>query len=117
MREILFRGKQKENDEWAYGFLVSHKHIGDWVTAYPVDPSTVGQFTGLTDKSGKKLFEGDIIRAFGEIYACRWDDGNVEFGLSNKHESFGIAYVAGYDMEVIGNIHDNQELLEVSDGK
>ena len=120
MREILFRGKRFCNNKWMFGslfrwndgdcFIVvgDHRH-----SHYKVDPETVGQFTGLTDKNGKKIFEGDIIRAFGEIYACRWDDGNVEFGLSNKHESFGIAYVAGYDMEVIGNIHDNPELLEV----
>lgn len=111
MREILFRGKRKEDDEWVYGFLVSQKHIGDWVTAYPVVPNTVGQFTGRIDKNGKKIFEGDIIRAFGETYACRWDGGNCEFGLSNKHESFGIAYVAPFDMEIVGNIHDNPELL------
>ena len=126
MREILFRGKSKNSNKWVYGWYcgktLNHdmsdteesSQIIDFKTLYwhTCRPETVGQYTWLTDKNGKKIFEGDIIRAFGEIYACRWDDGNVEFGLSNKHESFGIAYVAGYDMEVIGNIHDNLELLE-----
>ena len=78
-----------------------------------VDPETVGQFTGLKDENGKWIFEGDIVKTGGIAYGCRWDDGNFEFGLYNKKESFGIAY-ADLPISVIGNIHDNPELLEVN---
>ena len=125
MREILFRGKCKESGKWITGFLVSHKHIGDWVTAYPVDPKTVGQFTGLTDKNGKKIFEGDRCRvsrpcvlAYGKITfqnGCFWfvDDGPG--GMLRLCD----VKTNGFEIEVIGNIHDNPKLLEegAEDGK
>lgn len=79
---------------------------------YKIDPETIGQFTGLTDKNGKRIFEGDILDVNGYAYACRWDEGNVEFGLYNKYESIGIAYIGAFNSEVIGNIHDNPELLD-----
>ena len=130
MLEILFRGKRIDNGEFVYGYVGVFKgttqiyvpfteeeekenegHIfsaigGLW---YTVNPATVGQFTGLTDKNGKKIFEGDIVDVDGDVYACRWDEGNFEFGLVSKDVSFGIAY-ATID-QVIGNIHDNPDLL------
>jgi uncharacterized phage protein (TIGR01671 family) len=134
MREILFRGKRCDNGEWAQGYYIRaehhwHKHgiHKDWITLgayanggwfalhnkYAVKAETVGQFTGLTDKNGKKIFEGDILDVMHQgVFECRWDEGNFEFGLSNRKESFGIAYVSPNDIFVIGNIHDNPELLE-----
>ena len=128
MREILFKGKTIANEsKWVEGFY-NHIPCGRFLCdehciqtiaedgrigqLYDVYESTVGQFTGLTDKNGKKIFEGDIIRVGGDTYACYWDNGNVEFIVSNPRESFGLAYAAYPCMEVIGNIHDNPKLLE-----
>jgi uncharacterized phage protein (TIGR01671 family) len=119
MREILFRGKRCDNGEWVDGNLFvdekkeKHEILVGYVNyriSWEIDPTTIGQFIGLLDRNGKKIFEGDILNADGEIYACRWDDGNFEVGLVNNKESFGIAY-ATLNMKVIGNIHDNPELL------
>lgn len=135
MREILFRGKSKGDGEWINGFLVSPGHIGDWVTAHPIDPTTVGQFTGLTDKNGKKIFEGDMLNGFQyPFYRSEsdehnyfaeviWFPGNCSFGLyTHKHPTAKVRgiiagnadYIEDFnsdDWEVIGNIHDNPELL------
>lgn len=122
MREILFRGKRLDNCAWETGSLVivrmdchdAQYYIADKMTGYhtPVDPATVGQYTGLKDKNGKRIFEGDILCFDETVFVCYWDGGNIEFGLRNNEESIGMAYVAVYDAEIIGNIHDNPELLE-----
>lgn len=116
MREILFRGKGMKDGEWHYGSLQVFKgySIFDnvWNNFIPVWSKTVGQFTGLRDKNCVRIFEGDIVTVDGIIYACRWDEGNFEFGLWNNRESFGIAY-ASHEAEVVGNIHDNPELVQL----
>lgn len=128
MREILFRGKQRTMLDWVEGTGVFNDGTNTWLSANEpnkpiacglnhkiVLPETVGQFTGLTDKNGKKIFEGDIVEVIHVgVYLCRWDEGNCEFGLINENESLGIAYVSPYDIVVIGNIHDDPELLEVT---
>lgn len=125
MREILFRGKRLGDGEWVDGSLFidekkdKHEILVGYVNyrvCWEVDPESVGQFTGLTDMNGQKIFEGDIISGYDNNYVCEWDEGNVEFTVFDGKESFGIAYADYMHMEVIGNIHDNPELLEVSDG-
>ncbi len=150
MREIIFRGKRMDNGEWVYGWPFadtadcSLKKVGkcvcphdgseyfivEWVDDFheyeerEVIPDTVGQYTGLTDKNGKRIFEGDIVKT---------SDITHEGVIQIPGESFEIAMrkgcwamVAGEDwdfletnhecIQVIGNIHDNPELLKGGEG-
>ena len=176
MREILFRGKRKGNGEWIYGDL-----IHDWsdhntkpvikiynnIGSFTVIPETVGQYTGLTDKNGKKIFEGDIVKCRHNWHNWNHSWGKDSFendeevffaqkirGAYGKHKSeeyamfdkdryfyyrnYAVEYYAkngGYrarnggqfhaltqsfiynsDLEVIGNIHDNPELMKGATG-
>ena len=129
MREILFRGKRADNGEWVEGFLADYiagikasinpEYMGvvDETNFYCVDPYTVGQYTGLTDKNGKRIFEGDILTdpdypkyTTGAIYYgrtnCSCCDG--VYGFYSKENA--DLRNAG-DLTVIGNIYDNPELL------
>lgn len=123
IREILFRGKTKRN-EWIYGDLITHgidfdDAIKQHHTREVLDiiPGTVGEYTGIKDKNGKKIFEGDIVVYAGESH-------EVVFETKNNSAYFGIKissvetwqfgnYVEPKRLEVIGNIHDNKELLGV----
>lgn len=124
MREILFRGKRTDNDEWAFGFFTKspsgNVYITETVTgcASPktVDPDTVGQFTGLTDKDGKKIFEGDIVNCYTLTGMNDYRRGVVHWnemfcGWYGK-ESCSLLCGLGDIYEIIGNIHDNPELVE-----
>lgn len=129
MRDILFRGKRLDNGEWVYGSLLQVEcEDGSIVTAIfdrkdsggdaEVHPSTVGQYTGLKDKNGERIFEGDVVRC-GTGRICK-----VTFFISPGFSGFDLVPVVGFyapppnkwllfaDTEIIGNIHDNQELLE-----
>lgn len=120
MRNIIFRGKLiNRNGEWGYGDL--RRYGGNtWVfphnqeAAYDadmVDPATVGEFTGLTDKNGKEIWEGDIVMFYGRLAVVIFDD-DAAF-KAQRTTCVGIAYPLFYDEErkVIGNIYDNPELL------
>ena len=132
MREILFRGKRTDNNEWVEGFYQEYPegyvHIqnaaNDW---FPVIPKTVGQFTGLTDRSGKKIFEGDIVKLdedVKEIFNVK--DGLIKYiggcflvdGKGRNNGSMLASLHTLVDINwvlrgvIIGNIHDNPELLE-----
>ena len=118
-REIKFRARSLDGI-WEYGDLhlrCKHPHIHNLIGArIYIDPDTVGQFTGLYDKNSKEIYEGDIVRTL----VSRLNATN-----NKKYRNFVIRYDAphfwnGYDtflmskklMEVIGNIHDNPELLK-----
>ena len=121
-REILFRGKENPSGEWIEGFLVGNCHIGDWVTATPVHSKTVGQFTGLTDKNGKKVFENDIIvicyetdgEEFTETKRVHYNEKECCWYPMRWEEccEYCDHYTEVKSIEVIGNIHDNPELLK-----
>lgn len=130
MREILFRGKQMDNGEWLFGDLrhIFHgeyrTHIVDnsnglnnGVCGLEVASSTVGQFTGLTDKNGTKIFEGDVIDDLGVEYIVVFDSDYAQFRGKFDGWNAEISHIASR-CEVIGNIYDNPydnpELLEVS---
>ena len=140
MREILFRGKKIDNGEWVYGFLSKSRDVKGKLS-YCIDyeekevmcssivfPETVGQYTGLTDKNGKKIFEGDILRLkrFGNI---EW--GKIVFNTNvaefefwrkvtvgaygekaTRKENLCAFTAATSYVDIRGNIHDNPELLE-----
>lgn len=151
MREIFFRGKRIDNGEWVQGFLcfkyfsdlphkrlvIQYKTIPEperWIPEYKVaevDPSTVGQFTGLHDKNGKKIFEGDVFREEDDLVCVVVFKGGcfclewygcpgiyTESGYDECGGEWGIVDCETVDMynfnliEVIGNIHDDPELLE-----
>lgn len=139
MREILFRGKHIRSGEWAYGSFVHRTlfygdpcdeyyilKIGefdcDYYIADKVTPDTIGQYTGMTDKNGTKIFEGDIVRyETYEPYHNRSSVGveTVKFisGQFSPRPHCQTCeddyYTEEYrNFEVIGNIHDNPELLE-----
>ena len=136
MRKILFRGKRIDNGEWIYGDVVQFPTHGivrivEQEPSYKdaeVDSETVGQYTGLTDKNGKKIFEGDIIKI------VPYYDYSDDYSISKVYSYNGIScvdyhgddfdstalgflddYLPDGDFEVIGNIHDNPELLEVTE--
>ena len=123
MREILFRGKEKLTGVWRYGSLLKYPNAatikqiyGDRVfhtATYEIIPETVGQFTGLTDKNGTKIFEGDIIRdADGDVMIVKWLTEGATFVLEPKpYVSVHFYSTLPSEIEVIGNIHDNSELL------
>lgn len=148
MREIVFRGKRLDNGEWTEGYLYEHEPalvgiasendepepsqwfiartgFADWNMPRPVEiaevyPSTVGQYTGLKDKNGKRIFEGDILESrYDDLYP---DDVVIEVvqwfrngwyirqgkNLPDALDEYGVLPYS----EVIGNIHDNLVLLK-----
>ena len=121
MREILFRGKRTDNNKWVYGnlFIPDMKDtptqicIGTNVirATYDIDPSTVGQYTGLTDKNSKKIFEGDIVKIKGKTrYIFYGSSGFRHTNYGEYADTLENVFTVE-NCEVIGNKIDNPELL------
>ena len=139
MRTILFRGKRVDNGEWVYGYYYTQiiTHAGNKKSRdhfmrteqnirYEVDPETVGQYTGLTDKNGKMIFEGDVAKAEHDNYynpeheeepeysawigSIEYEEGYYQINTNCEYRP-AINNIRIKTIEVIGNIHDNPELL------
>lgn len=127
MREILFRGKRGDNGEWVEGYyfaemgsFIKEKSSVVATATYLVNCASVGQYTGLTDKTGKKIFEGDVINGYSPSGKRNFNNGVVKWSelfvgwrvvdCCNGHNVlFGDS---ASEYEVVGNIYDNPELLD-----
>ena len=128
MREILFRGKCFNTEEWVEGYLgievpdelVIQKFSYDeyfksnCIDQYSVKPETIGQYTGLSDKNGTKIFEGDILHAAQGNFVVRWSESICSFVAGEKERMRPCMNSGTMNCcEVIGNIFDNPELIEL----
>lgn len=133
MKSILFRGKRIDNGEWVEGYYIYHKnadngeiywesdpdHLGYYTDdIYSVDLATVSQYTGLTDKNGKKIFEGDIVKTkYGRLCKVIYFISDCAccidlIPINSKHRAPTAEDIFSSDnLEVVGNIHDNPELF------
>ena len=131
IREVIFRGKRTDNGEWIEGSLLGI----DWCDKpstysiapntpvsvfYSVIPETVGQYTGLTDKNGVRIFEGDILHCVSKLDSAKmvviFECGEYRMVLAEKFKDYigncGFYAITCFEKEVIGNIHDNPEILK-----
>ena len=126
MREILFKGKRADNGEWIEGYLFKQWNrtfllwgmTGDNPDMTEVIPETIGQFTGLTDKNGKKIFEGDFVATtrtfYHRIYEVRFSEARCGWFPFASGDGCGCCedeVECPEYVEIIGNIYDNKELL------
>ena len=143
MREILFRGKDlQERNGWLYGYFYKSDinkreresgkatliftpdcdtfiYVPEYHNSWMVKSETVGQYTGLTDKNGTRIFEGDIINGDSEYFTYShpygtivYDSGEFLIAFDEAFEDVENLGAWANDIEVIGNVHDNPELLE-----
>lgn len=118
-RKILFRAKSIYTGQWVYGYYSCDsgryhfiKSVDDYYD-YQVDPATVGQFTGAIDKNGNKIFEGDIVKTDYHIERVVYEEIEWRLYISNNSYCGLSNHIGnGYYIEVLGNIHDNPELLK-----
>lgn len=133
MRGILFRGKNLKTGKWTQGYLfrcwerayIARGMVNDNADMIEVEPKTVCQYTGLTDKNGRKIFEGDIVdcheKRGAAFWRCKvlWNEENSRFDVSTMDCGFPMCidgygsdiFIRGLDYKVIGNIFDNPELI------
>lgn len=134
MREILFKAKRKDNGEWVEGSLIIAEGSVAYIIrskskafipkgesiicsaeCYEINPETLCQYTGLTDKNNRKIWENDILELPGEdgYFTCEWEEDTARFVMNGDGLTVDFDNYWGYQTEVVGNIFDNPELLEV----
>ena len=137
-REVAFRGKRCSDGKWVYGFYVEsktswrgHKPHKSWIVPdaisnggffnvlgrYAVKDDTVGQFTGMCDKNGKRVFEGDVVHVvWQDPMFCQWHERTVlvefKYGRFTVYQSKPFEHSDKRYFEVIGNIYDNFDLMK-----
>lgn len=144
MRQINFRGKDLKTGEWRYGDLEigrktkivrihTYHEDGEYCQQYIVDENTVGQFTGLQDKNGREIYEGDIVHKTETTYkmSCigsviyKNDEAKFVLHVTDKYREYHLSFVKDFqsqdgnatvpchnEYEVIGNVYDDKELLK-----
>lgn len=142
MRKIFFRGKRVDNGKWVGGYYVVRKRpyfkdkgadfehiicdnlvIDDFndkqfvdtiPITYSVDPETIGQYTGVTDTNGNKIFEGDVVwDSYDEDYGkVEWDNDTAKFIITFSTFTVDFDSVYGKELEIVGNVFDTPEFLE-----
>lgn len=139
MREIKFRAKRLDNNEWVYGNCIidnwgdennniiygiledrkAPSFIENWIPV-KVNNNTLGQFTGLKDKNDKEIYEGDVVRIFAynfdeeEFFVVKYNNDTARYELVSDDLCVSFDNVYNYEVEIIGNIYDNPELLEAN---
>ncbi len=115
MRDIQFRGKRKDNGCWVYGNLImirGRAHINAVNRTGIVEPDTVGEYTGHDDITGKRIFEGDIIRYANGIGSIVWSEPNAAFMCREEDGEYHEWFSLLENIEVIGNIHESEGKAE-----
>lgn len=129
MREIIFRGKRRDNGKWEFGNLIISPYITNCVmierrerkngyyATNVVNPESVGQYVGLKDRHGKPIFEGDIVEHYYQKEMSNrgvvmWDTQNARFAHELRTMSPAFAFFNPESWEIVGNIHDNPDMAQ-----